>query len=553
MAQDRRFQMTRTEVDEIFLGIPRLVKFHRTFYHDLSQGSNIGRMFVRLIDYFKGYTEYMKNCAKTIQKMRDYIEDKIFWTCLKEIRASSRRRKDDMIDLLLAPLDRIMDYNDLLNTLLPWADKMQHYDYQFLRKASCRMCRIAKYIAQYKHGILNRNEMNKIQIFLGEQCWILSSKRRILRRGVIIRKTARWPPRKKSYVFLLFNDILAWATSEGELQSTVELRRCTLKPSDAKTNRDRKFKVLVSAKLRRNKGKTLLLECSSRRQRDEWYSAMELAISTLKNVDCNIPTSSSLKIYFSTKSVSNSEDEQRTEALVKKTPRREDHANMVELEKGRIALGYTPEEEDKCFDSDSSFEQADVTSENNYEDSHNFIIQEFKDFATWDETESQISEFDHEFGVEYKGYQDIRNGLSTTPPDESLVMKIHANSDMAPVTLLRNSFSSSGDQISLRNVLERRKLGKMSLREFEGMGNSRNITPSPRTQYLNQISRSSIIRRLSSKVSQEAYQRLECSSSIKIRLDDGKLSTGSSEMNLERSSIFAIRLNEFGTKLGECV
>merc|ERR1719420_1497766 len=121
---------------------------------DLNRGANIGKLFVKLFSFFKGYVEYMKDCTQTIEKMREYTRDKNLHKQLTKIRASSIRPKDDMVDLLLVPLDRIQDYKEFLDRLYEWTHQ-DHPDYITLGKASRRIGRVAKYIEKYKYGISN--------------------------------------------------------------------------------------------------------------------------------------------------------------------------------------------------------------------------------------------------------------------------------------------------------------------------------------------------------------------------------------------------------------
>jgi len=532
MAGERKLRMARTEVDNMFRHIPKLLKFHRTFYRDLSQGSSIGRMFVRLFDFFKGYGEYMKDCAATIKKMREYTRDMRLHNTLKEIKSRSRRTKDDMTDLLLVPLDRIIDYHDFLNTLYQWADSKQRDDYTFLGKATRRIGRVAKYIETYKHGILNRNEMNKIQTFLGKQCEILSVRRRIVRRGMMIRRTTGWPPRNKHYIFLLFNDVLVWTTRKGDLQNVVLLSNCVIGPSDSKNNTERKFKIMVSLKDRRDK--ILLLECTSKRQRDEWYNAVEMTISSggKSNRNCEISSIVNPSIDLKSESSSDEEEEEHTDTLAKGTPpSMENTVNLCAVGK-ESTIGEL--KQNAGNDQPSNFDISDDTYDENYERSHNYIYQELKEFGEMDDTESQISEFDQDFCERYLRCDGKQESASLSAFTSMVPSKYDSSGHAA---ILRENVGNGCEQ----RTFERRSLGRVSLGEHHWQRGPRKST-TPRTQFFN---RGSIIRRLTEKSSEEAAHKLERSSSLKIRLDDGILSIVPNTLDLERSSTFAIRLNDF--------
>jgi len=273
--------LTKTELNQIFNRIPELLNFHKAFFQNVSnQQNNIGQIFVRVFNHFRGYIEYTKDCTAMIITMRKHIHDKKLQRVLDEIREKSRRINDEMVDLLLAPLDRIMDYKQFLDKLLGWADQEQGAGYIFLGKASRRIGRIANYIHKHKDGIWNRNEMNKVQQFLRKQCNILTPTRRIIRRGLMIRRTTSWPVRKKHYIFFLFSDLLLWTSRKGELQNVVRLQDCEVMDSESKSNPKRKFKIVSTGQNRVRK--VLLLECNLERQRDKWFNAVKQEIKNAR-------------------------------------------------------------------------------------------------------------------------------------------------------------------------------------------------------------------------------------------------------------------------------
>jgi len=278
LAGKREFQMTRNEIKEIFSRIPYLVRFHKTFYKELQNVCNIGKLFLRYFSGFKVYVEYMKDCKLTVDIIRRHILDDKLHKLLAQMRQGSRFKRDNMTDLLLVPLDRIVEYKIFLNTLHDWCDVKQITKFLSLAKAKRRIGRVSHYIERYKEAIFNRSEMNKVQRFLRSQCVIISPNRVILRRGSMIRRTTGWTARNKSYVFFLFNDILLWTTTNRELQNIISLENCEVKPSEAKNDFERKFQIISTGR----RDKTLLLECTSKKQRNKWYDIVERAIAGAK-------------------------------------------------------------------------------------------------------------------------------------------------------------------------------------------------------------------------------------------------------------------------------
>jgi len=285
LADQGKIKITRKELEPIFQGIPQLVKFHNAFYQDMrNRKANFGQFFVRQFSGFRDYMDYVKDCNFATKKMREYIHDKKLRKCLDNARLTSRRPNDDLMDLLLSPLDRIKTYWEFLDKLREWADKKQESDYLSIEKAARRIGRIVDWIEKYKHNIINRNEMNKVQQFLEKQCTIISPNRRIVRRGLMIRRTTTWPPRNKHYVFFLFNDVLLWTTKKGELQNLIFLRDSEIRPSTSKTNQELKFEVIADGR-QYQYHKHLKLECKEKRQRNVWYKAIEKEINLSRKVN----------------------------------------------------------------------------------------------------------------------------------------------------------------------------------------------------------------------------------------------------------------------------
>jgi len=275
-AKQGKFQITRSQVDDIFRPVDGLVKLHRSFYSGLYLRSSISKasFSISKSSFFYLYIRYMRNCTNTVNNMQNYCRDSKLQKCLSKIRKKSRRRKDDMVDLLLKPLNRIIEYKHFFLNLCSIVDKTEKAEYEFLVRASRNISRAASYIEQHKFGIENRNEMNKIQKFLGDQCNVFGANRNIIRQGMMYSQSKGWTSRNKQYVFFLFTDILVWTTKKGDLQNAVYLKNCQVLPSFSKSNRERKFQIEFSQQIH----KPILLECKSQQQRNEWYFALSIAV-----------------------------------------------------------------------------------------------------------------------------------------------------------------------------------------------------------------------------------------------------------------------------------
>jgi len=226
--------------------------------------------------------------------MREHIGDTRLCLCLQLVRQRSMLPNKDMVDLLLTPLDRMLDYMNFLYKLLSWSDETQVKEYALMSKAARRVGRVTNYIGRFKFGIFNQSEMIKIQSFLKDQYDIFSSERVIIHSGMMKSHTSRWRSRKKRFVFFLFNDILLRTQTNGLLHSIVQLNSCWLTPSKSRRYRDRKFELTYHSK----KSNLLKLECTNVGERDEWFEALKVTISAAKDTSSELWPSSGNSCEF---------------------------------------------------------------------------------------------------------------------------------------------------------------------------------------------------------------------------------------------------------------
>jgi len=508
LADQMKVVFTRTELHEIFHRIPVLLDFHKVFYQNLKNPQNsIGHVFVRVFNFFKVYVEYMKDCTAMIIKMRKYIHDQKLQIILESIRGKSRRPNDYLVDLLLVPLDRIMDYKDFLDKLYEWADSSSGSHYVWMGKASRRIGRVATYIAKYKGGICNRNEMNKVQQFLSMQCNILSAKRRIIRRGLMVRRTTGWTARKKKYIFFLFSDLLLWTLRKGELQNVVRLRDCEVFPSDSKNNPEMKFKI-ISSRPGRHK-KILLLECNLKRQRDQWYVAVEQAIKNAKESpeNCNDEklAEEDLTKYLSVTA---------PEPMFTTPPPGSN--NTIEESKQENSRAESPEDDEEIPNSGPH---------HRYNRSENFPNSEFfEEFSQLDDTVSVTSEEAEPFSVFGQEYGDT-------------MYKLFPN--MVSSKKIKNKQDESREKLDTSNVKISRSLRAPTengvyniVRETNSFG-GRSAYPEDKAR----------IQRKYKETDLQISRRASMTSSSVIRRDKGnQLSNNENRKILERKSSFTIRL-----------
>jgi len=294
------------------------------------------------------------------------------------VRERSTRKNDGMIDMLLTPLERMVEYKVFLDKLYSWTDPRRVVDYEFLGKASRRIGRVASYIEKYKYGIYNQNEMIKLQKFFKTQCDILAPERVIVRRGMMTRQTSGWTARKKNYIFFLFNDMLLWTNRNGKLKNAVLLKTCQVMPSSAKNDANRKFEITYRDKT----NKILRLECENVTERLKWYQAFKTTISKAKKTSSLAwsRSASLLDSKYQEYSEDVSDEEQKTSDAPSASRRGSE-------------------------DSQQQFEHLDDPYNRRYMVTSSFKIQEFKEIEPMDDNLSQISEQDVTFHHQNKYFE----------------------------------------------------------------------------------------------------------------------------------------------------
>merc|ERR1719233_1584383 len=133
----------------------------------------------------------MKSLINIIKLLGKHAGDLELRKHLTQIRKKSNFKPYDLTALLLVPLDRIMEYKVFLDNLLVMADK-SHEMYRYLAKAAKRIGRVSSWVEKHRFVVNNLYEIYRVQLYLGGQVNVLLDGRRILRRGMIIRRTEGW-------------------------------------------------------------------------------------------------------------------------------------------------------------------------------------------------------------------------------------------------------------------------------------------------------------------------------------------------------------------------
>jgi len=188
MALRHKLQMSPQKSKKLFQQIPHLLKFHNAFYKDLNREADIGRLFFQSVGFFKGYMDYTKSVHSIIKQLGEYAGDEVLQKSLSAMSKHSKCRPSNLVCLLIVPLDRMLEYKVFLDNLRGMADNTKG-SYKWLDKAARRISRVALHVKKCRGAINNFYEMYRIQVYMSGQVNILVDERRIIRRGMMIRRT----------------------------------------------------------------------------------------------------------------------------------------------------------------------------------------------------------------------------------------------------------------------------------------------------------------------------------------------------------------------------
>jgi len=453
MALRHKLQMSPQKSKNLFKQIPHLLKFHNAFHKDLIRETDIGHLFFRSVWFFKGYMDYTKSIHSVIKQLGEYAGDEILQKSLSDISKNSKCSPSDLVGLLMVPLDRIQEYKMFLDNLKEMADKTKR-SYKWLDKAARRIRRVALHVEKFRSVINNFYEMYRIQVYMSGQVNILVDERRIIRRGMMIRRTGGWTARNKQYVFFLFNDLLLWSSKKGVFQNFVPLHSCKVMPYQGINNSEKKFMVVSKTK---DKVKMLFLECKTWRQRNDWCLAIKKAIKSFKKLGLEKLDEFSLVM-----------DSEKVQVdLVSEEPNDNSEEPSVQRNKSKKSDDFVSESL-TCtseFKEDTREEQDTELVDYDFENSQNYAIRDCKEYETIEETSSQYSESDCE-------EQSVRRDRSTV--DGMSPFRTHSRiRNLMPVHE-KDKFSSNSS-IMLRcgpsdgpgvSVVDRRSKGDIDIEEL---------------------------------------------------------------------------------------
>jgi len=174
----------------------------------------LGDLFVRMIDLFRVYTQYVKNfnnAITTIQEAKS--KNQAFKIFLKHALEDPGAQNLDLQAYLIIPIQRIPRYKLLLQDMLDHTNK-DHPDHADLSKACEKITDIAATVNEKKRDAENISKVLNIQDTLSsggknpDGMNLAEPHRRFIREGILVEIENATP---KKRMFFLFNDVMVSA------------------------------------------------------------------------------------------------------------------------------------------------------------------------------------------------------------------------------------------------------------------------------------------------------------------------------------------------------
>lgn len=194
--------------------------------------THIGTLFTHYSHYFKMYCEYARRCTIGMKTLNKYLlqPNNPIHLYFTQIREQFRSKHIDgtiqLLDLsayLIMPIQRIPRYEMLLNELLR-NTPVTHIDYNEINSALHAVKKIALDVNQAEIDEEARQYLLELNELFGGTIELITPSRRFIKQGKLIKHSLVHTDRIKQYEFILFNDLLVYA-SRNILTNTLTCHR----------------------------------------------------------------------------------------------------------------------------------------------------------------------------------------------------------------------------------------------------------------------------------------------------------------------------------------
>lgn len=284
-------ELEEAELRAIFSNVEIIAGINRTLLADLTARLDawhinqcIGDVFMGITDFLKVYIDYVKNYEEAIVALEEAKErhsglSKFLRDQMKKVKGYER---DELVSLLITPVQRIPRYNLLLRDLLKhtWAT---HPDHGQLAAAMEKVRATAKVVNDKASEAENQTKVYALQSMMTGKFEALAAPgRRFVKDGELRLLDAAKKKRRRVYC-MLFNDQIVCSKMEtSKWRGTQKFEFLTLVPLAGATlvqlRSDPSGNSLQNAFSVETRKAKVLLQADSDKVRQEWVRELEAAI-----------------------------------------------------------------------------------------------------------------------------------------------------------------------------------------------------------------------------------------------------------------------------------
>ncbi|KAH3767673.1 guanine nucleotide exchange factor [Pelomyxa schiedti] len=252
----------------------RIAKWNKT--------QKLGDVFLRMSDYLRVYTEYVKNFYVARNTLKKYDGSHAFWNFYRKQQQlfPVKHQERELDCYLILPIQRIPRYRLLLQDLLRHTPK-DHVDYEDLSKAVVKIAGLADWVNQSQHKYERQQKIIDFQSSIGGladiNLQLVTASREFIKEGELVEMTGR--KTIKRYI-ILFNDLIvicSYDTSsffkkfKYQLYVALSMKDATVTEVTGQT-----IPLGFNLATRRH---SLILCANTEQDKEKWFSELTTAIT----------------------------------------------------------------------------------------------------------------------------------------------------------------------------------------------------------------------------------------------------------------------------------
>ncbi|XP_068611606.1 FYVE, RhoGEF and PH domain-containing protein 4-like [Brachionichthys hirsutus] len=270
-------------VKNIFSNISSIYSFHSEFLlPDLEDGIShwsdspgLGNVLCKHAPFLRMYADYVRNFEQAVELVRTWTErSSAFRNIIQDIQSQEACGKLTLQHHMLEPVQRVPRYEMLFRDYLKKLPE-DNPDYEIAQKSLQTISLAASHSNSAIHKAESLKQLLEIYEMVGEE-EVINPTSEFLREGRLLKLAARNTSSMERHLFL-FNNFLLCCTPKFSLVGQRFTVRCRIGVDgmhvQQTTNEDHAHSFQVSGKER-----TLELQASSERDRDDWIEIIQKAV-----------------------------------------------------------------------------------------------------------------------------------------------------------------------------------------------------------------------------------------------------------------------------------